>query len=194
LAEQYPMQLPVTALQHAFDAMPHDSRFITSDALVAAGAKNGEQYLVVSGWECQSFSSAGKGLGLDSADARSYYDTVRLVGALQQLQPHKRPAYVLENAPMQFNFAHKHIRDRDFPIICATIGTPVLLDAARFGSFAHRVRNYWTNLADAALLQQLVEAAIRPAGLVVQIVLDEGRYVRKARQGERPPQYPCNKA
>ncbi|KAF6242225.1 hypothetical protein COO60DRAFT_1606168, partial [Scenedesmus sp. NREL 46B-D3] len=71
------------------------------------------------------------------------------------LQPELPPAYVIENVAMQFH-TDPAIAQGDFKRICARIGQPTVLDAAQFGSLAHRVRNFWSNLC---LPEQLCAAA-----------------------------------
>ncbi len=39
--------------------------------------------------------------GLEGRKSKTFYDLLRVVGALQQLQPDRPPAFILENAPMQ---------------------------------------------------------------------------------------------
>jgi hypothetical protein len=97
------------------------------------------------------------------------------VGAMQQLlKDHLPLGYILENAPMQFNQRHPRVSLVHFPRICKELGTPVLLDAARVGSRAHRLRNYWTNLADANALQVVIDSVQRPPGLLAADILEEG--------------------
>ncbi len=79
--------------------------------------------------------------------SRTFYDVVRIVGALQQLLGPSRLAYVIENTAVQHNFNSPGMVARDWPLIMSALGEPVLLDAVQVGSFAHRLRNYWTNRA-----------------------------------------------
>ena len=69
----------------------------------------------------------------------------------------KPPAYLLENVAMQYNFGHNHIRFPVYEDLCGRIGDPVTMDAAQAGSYAHRLRNYWTNLADGAMLHNVLD-------------------------------------
>lgn len=59
----------------------------------------------------------------------------------------KPPGYIVENVCTQDNNKTEVVRVEATQIIFNQLGTPVKLDAARFGSYAHRTRNFWTNLA-----------------------------------------------
>jgi hypothetical protein len=72
------------------------------------------------------------------------------------------------------------------------IGTPVVTDAARYGSYAHRVRAFWTNLATPSHLQLVLDAHQRPPGRLVDDVLDEGRTAQLSHSTDAYPRYPCN--
>jgi RNase H-like domain found in reverse transcriptase/Reverse transcriptase (RNA-dependent DNA polymerase)/Integrase zinc binding domain/PHD-finger/Integrase core domain/C-5 cytosine-specific DNA methylase len=188
---QYPNLLPLEAITDAFQC-PQDVRDIYTPQLLRMGALDQKQWLVVAGFECQDLSAAGTCQGLDGPRSRTFYDVVRIIGALQQLQTTRLPGYLIENTAMQYNFNSKHIREITYPRICAAIGDPVCIDAARFGSRAHRLRNWWTNLADAQQLQYVCDQVVRPAGLFVNDILDPGRTAQLAQRSDRPPFYECN--
>ena len=189
---QYPHLFSFSAAEHAFDALPMDVRDVDSAALVSAGALDGQQWLVVAGWSCEDLSPAGKGKGLAGARSSNFYDIVRILGALQQLQREQPPAYILENTAMQVSFAHPSVRQHDFPLICRMIGQPVLFDAARFGSFAHRLRNFWSNLAHPAHVAAVIDTVDRAPRRFVDSVLDPGHFSKPVQKAQSPPFYPCN--
>jgi hypothetical protein len=118
---------------------------------------------------------------------------VRIIGALQQLQPAMPPAYILENVPMQ-----RHLKDSiataDYKQICSLIGQPAMVDAAQFGSLAHRLRNFWSNLSSPKQLVGALQHAVRPAGRTVQLALQPGRTARTVYGPDHPPFYLCNSA
>ena len=195
LAARYPRLLSSEATKGMF-TIPQCVRLIGSSELVAAGALDGTQWAVVAGWECQGLSAAGAGRGLRDSRSNTFYDLLRIMGALQQLQPHKPPAYLLENTNMKHSTGE--IQMADYPEICAAVSTPILLDAAQCGSFAHRLRNYWTNLVDTEQLSHVFKTAVRRTpGLFVDDILDPGRVtapvVRSAVARESHPWYVCNK-
>ena len=193
LAQRYPGQLATLALQDMFTQLPQDVRRITSLDLARATERNQGHWLVVAGWECQDLSTAGRCAGLDGPRSRTFWDLVRVLGALQQLQPLRPPAYLLENAPMQHNFRSPTVR-QDFDRVCRTVGSPVLLDAAQLGARAHRLRNFWTNLACPAQLRLVLAGVVRPAGRWAAQVLGPGRSLRTCMRSDQPPFHPCNVA
>jgi site-specific DNA-cytosine methylase/transposase InsO family protein len=192
LSESYERLFPPEAWAQALETLPQDVRAIQERHLRDAGAATGEQWLVVAGWECQDLSTAGSGQGLAGEHSSTFHDLVRVVGLLQRLQPAVPPGYVFENTYMQMINRHESVRTGDWPRIVATIGEPVLTDAARFGAGAHRLRNFWTNLASSAHLQVLLDTFVRPATANVQSMLLPEHQVRLARREETGPWYRCN--
>jgi hypothetical protein len=192
LQQQYPAQLSAQALAGAFTALPADIRQVESRHLAAAARQaTARQWLVVAGWPCQDFSMAGPSVGLAGRRAQLIYELVRIVGTLQQLQPHLPPAYLLENVAFQLHGTQR-ISHGDFQQVCSVIGHPVLLDAAQFGSLAHRLRNWWTNMVHPKQLAGAAYQVIRPPGRSVQLVLPPHRTACPVYQGDQPPYYLCN--
>jgi hypothetical protein len=188
----YPRLLPAGAVQNAF-ALPRDIRQLTTRDLIAAGASAPKHpWLVVAGWPCQDLSLAGAGAGLQGERSGLLQDLVRVIGALQQLQPEMPPGYIIENVAMQFH-SNPAIAQQDYARICSMIGQPTVLDAAQFGSLAHRVRNFWSNLCTPAQLCAAAAQVERPANRTVSIALGPGRYPQQVKSADRPPRYCCNK-
>jgi len=122
--------------------------------------------------------------------AQLLYDVIRIISSLQQ-HCTLPPAYLLENV----NFQHhkqQQIAADDFLTVCSLLGQPIMFDAAQFGSLAHRVRNYWTNLAAVQQLAAAFQHAQRPAGRTVALALQPGRFAQPVTTPDRAPQYPCN--
>ena len=81
----------------------------------------------------------------------------------------------------------------DFKIICDQLGDPVLLDAAQVGAGAHRLRNYWTNLANPAHLMTVLDTVHRDPSISLRnSVLDPGRSPQMALRADMLPMYPVN--
>jgi hypothetical protein len=175
---------PPTAYEQAFSLLPADVYSVTAAHLEAAVAAFPGQWALVAGWECQDFSAAGSRQGLEGKRSSSFFPLVRILDALQRLMPDQPPAYVLENTSMQFTVS------ADYPRICAAIGLPVTVDAARLGSGAHRLRNYWTNLADTRQLQMVFDLVERPPRMGVR--LDPGRQTQICVNARTPPFYSVN--
>ncbi len=190
---QYPQQLTIDAVAEAF-TLPQDVSLLDASSLVRSTGRQHLQWLVVAGWECQDLSAAGRCQGLAGSRSKTFYDVVRIIGALQQLQVELPPAYLVENVAMQHNFSSEHIRQQAYSDVCRSLGDPVCIDAAAFGSRAHRLRNWWTNLADAVHLQLVCDQVQRPTGFLVNDILETGRYTQVARRTDKAPFYVCNVA
>jgi hypothetical protein len=190
LAALFPALLPPQALEGAF-SLPQDVRLIKTEHLVSAGAaQQDSQWLVVGGWPCQDFSNAGKRRGLQGERASLLSELTRLVGTLQQLQPKLPPAYIIENVAFQLS-CRPHLA-ADFEQVCGVLHAPVVLDAAAFGSLAHRVRNWWTNLCAPRLLVAAAQQVKRPAGRGVHLALGPGRHAQPVKNADQPPRWPCD--
>jgi site-specific DNA-cytosine methylase len=194
LSSRYPSLLPLSATVSMFAQLPQDITRVTPELLRSAGATDGSQWLVVAGWPCQDLSPAGQCRGLEGTRSGTLKDLVRVLVSLQHLQPGLPPGYILENVPLQHNFSSAALRTEVHRDICDLIGEPATLDAARFGSYAHRLRNFWTNLASAAQLNAVVATIQPPAGRLVADILDEGRTMRPVQRTDAAPFYPANVA
>jgi hypothetical protein len=88
---------------------------------------------------------------------------------------------------------------QDYDFVCSRLGDKaIVVDAARFGSGAHRLRNIWSNLCRGGSdeLQTAIDVNVHrneddPGA---QKFLDVGRHVRIAMQDSSPPFYPANRA
>jgi hypothetical protein len=185
--------LPLESFRCAFTALPQDVWQIDTLSLMRAGVQDGNQWLVIAGWECSDLSPAGGGAGLRGPHSSTFFALRRVLGATQQLQQQKPPGYFLENTFLDFDFgkvARQMPNDRE--LIYSSFGYPVSCDAARFGSYAHRMRHYWTNLAAAEYLQCCLNVVVRPPGLLVADILLPDRYVLPVEVSDRKPFYLCN--
>jgi hypothetical protein len=197
LQARYPGQLPPTALEHTFTALPQDVWNVTPSHLQDLAQRYQRQWLVVGGWECQDLSPAGNSQGLTGKRSSTLAPLVQILATLQQCQLELPPAYIVENTAMQYNFRSEMVRGPQFQIICAALGEPTCLDATQFDSLAHRVRNYWTNLCTAQQLTAATEQVQRTPGLRVETVIDpsSGRYPMPVTHDDTAHggRYPVNK-
>jgi site-specific DNA-cytosine methylase len=192
LRQEFPSLLSKPAVSSAFSCLPADVRHVTSGQLAAlVDHAPAQQWLVVAGWPCQDLSQAGRGAGLAGQRSQLLHDLLRIVGTLQQLQPSKPPGYSIENVAFQLN-PQQRIAQQDFASVCSSIGHPVLLDAAQFGSLAHRLRNYWTNLATPKQLAGSLQQVVRPAARTVHMAMLPGRLPQPVQRAPQWPYYPCN--
>ena len=148
--------------------------------------------LLVCGWPCQDLSPAGSHLGLEGARSSLIHLVLPLLQHL--ISQHTAPvAYILENAATEQNFRSEQIRGAASQQLRALLGPSVVLDAVACGSYAHRLRAFWTNLADATALQSVLQH-LQPPYRDVQTILDPGRTTRPAAYGDKHPFFPINQA
>ncbi|KAK3288773.1 hypothetical protein CYMTET_3762 [Cymbomonas tetramitiformis] len=180
---RFPELLPEHAYADAFSTIAQDIKAMTPCELQAI-AQAGMHIMVMAGTECQDLSATGSLQGLQAGKISSVelgrhsailYDVVNLIGTLQAAAPTKL-MYMIECVAAQHNFASREvIRDTMHPLMCAMIGTPVTCDAAQLGARAHRLRNYWHNLAPIHSTQHVLDLVPRdPArtGEVLDIETD----------------------
>jgi hypothetical protein len=198
LQERYPGLLPPTALQATFTALPQDVWRITNAQLRSLSQRFPKQWLVVGGWECQDLSPAGNGKGITGPKSSTIAPFVNIIAQLQLLQTDLPPGYIMENTAMQYNTKVPHISQQQYNLICTALGKPVCVDATRLDSYAHRVRDFWTNLCSTPQLQVALDQARRTPGLEVKSVITpaSGREPAPVVRDDRAVQgrYPANKA
>ena len=150
-------------------------------------------WLVVAGWECQDLSLAGSGMGLQGKRSGTFRGLIDILHLLHKAVAPGKLGYIVENTAFQFNNRHESVRLDDFEEVCSVLGQPVVLDAARFGSYAHRLRNFWTNLGDPVLLSQMAEKVERTPGRFAEHVLLPGAKVQEVNRPDVEPYYVCNR-
>ena len=194
LTAQFPNQLSREAWQDAFSSTPQDVFQIERRELISAGALgHDQQWIVIGGFECQDLSSAGKGLGFTGSRSVSFFPLLHIIGELQDLQRHQPPIYIIENTAMlEGRTPTPHVRDAYFKI-CQALGEPVLVDAARFGSYAHRLRNYWTNLTEAGVLQAALDSADRDPAIDIRTILPPHLTTQECTFVQKAPWYKVNR-
>ncbi|GAX86401.1 hypothetical protein CEUSTIGMA_g13811.t1 [Chlamydomonas eustigma] len=193
LSMRYLHQFPFEAWSTAFTAFPQDVYKITEQHLISAGCMNESQWLFIAGFECADLSSAGNRTGLQGHKSDTFYPMLNILGMLQSLQHSLPPIYLIENTAVQHARSSSTAMHAAFEELCLRIGTPVVLDAARVNSYAHRLRNYWTNLAPSASLQITLDSYERDSTLFLSDVLDYGHTPQICRSVHGAPYYPANK-
>jgi transposase InsO family protein len=129
---------------------------------------------------------------IDGNRSSTIFPLCDLLRDLQSIQQHVPPAFILENTAVQHNFSHPTVRTQDFPVLCALLGQPVCLDAAQFGSYAHRLRNFWSNLASPDHVHAAALYARRAGVRLVDHILEPGRISAPVLYTDRPPFYIVN--
>ena len=192
LHAQFPHLLPASAIQNSFNLLPQDVWQVGSQQLSSLAEQLPRQWLVVGGWECSDLSAAGNCQGLQGSRSSTFFPLLFIIGALQQLQQRLPPAYLIENTAFQYNWKSEDISIHTFQTVCSALGEPVCLDAAQFGSRAHRVRNFWTNLCSTHQLASTAAHVKREPNLYVADILAPGRTASPVLHEDREPYYPCN--
>ena len=192
LQQEFPHLLPDSAVCTFQSILPNDIQVLQRSHLAMLPAVD----LVFAGWECQGHSSAGIGLGLADPRSALFYELVRVINHLEDIQVPLPPAiqhpfsYIFENVASQFD-RRQHIRD-DFLQIQHYIGQPVIIDAARHGARAHRLRALWTNLVSAGVLSAANQLVTRDLRLTVDDILDVHHRAQICKRADPPPFYPAN--
>ncbi|KAK3250090.1 hypothetical protein CYMTET_40515 [Cymbomonas tetramitiformis] len=192
LHNRFPDQLPLDALQCAFSTFPQDLRRISQEDMEGLAA-TGLPMVAIVGTECQDLSAAGSQQGLRKRHSAVLYDVVHVVGTLQKLVGRERFMYLIECVAAQYNFNSQEVREVMHPLMCSMIGMPITIDAARLGSRAHRLRNYWTNMASYVEVQEVVDGVQRDQARLVRDILDPGHREQPAAEDVAAAHYPCNR-
>ncbi|GAX85553.1 hypothetical protein CEUSTIGMA_g12968.t1 [Chlamydomonas eustigma] len=147
---------------------------ITEEHLSFAGALEEDPILLIAGFECADLSPAGSRKGLQGSKSSTFYPLLSVLASLQRMRSsYAFPlAYLIENTATQYAYGSSRAMKDSFHELCAKIGSPVvLLDAATVGSYAHRLRNYWSNLVSSSALQCVLDSFERDPDLKLSDVL-----------------------
>ena len=146
----------------------------------------------MAGFVCADLSSAGSGTELEGVkSAPTYHALLQTLGWLQHEQRHAlAPLYFIENTV--HHTATPRAVVKAFEMLRSSIGQEVTLDAARVGSFAHRLRSYWSNLCDANSLQMVLDTYERDPSLRLKQVLNDGHTPQRCTAARKPPWYPAD--
>jgi hypothetical protein len=148
----------------------------------------GHMDLIISRCECQGFSKAGFGEGLSDTRSGFFTDMVQLITWVQSISP--TLGYVIENTPFQFD--HREKVEKHYTLVKHYFGELFLLDAAQCDSYAHRLLNWWTNLAPLLVLQLALRYTIRNPNLQVFHILDYQRSCQPVTRQEKLPWFHAN--
>ncbi|CAI7836720.1 unnamed protein product, partial [Closterium sp. NIES-54] len=167
LLEEYLKQMFITAIPTKEEVTMHDVRDIIEQVL----EKWGPIDLVVAGWECQGYSRAGEGRGMEDPRGASFRDLERVLRTLQQKE--REVVFILENVDMADD--KQEPVKRAFEKIQVVLGRGVPVDAAQLGSRVHRPRRYWQNGVSKALLRHSLAQMQRPHPRLVKDILGPNR-------------------
>jgi hypothetical protein len=94
------------------------------------------------------------------------------------------------NTPSQLDQREKV--QEHYTLVRHYLGEPFLLDVARCGSYAHRLHNWWTNLAPLSVLQLALRYTIRDPNMQVSHILDDQSSYQLVTKQDKPPWFPIN--
>jgi hypothetical protein len=175
LAREFPTRVSAKAGAQLHHRISQDIQLVTADHLQALGPID----LVVAGWPYQGSSAARTGQGLDDSRSKLLVELLRVLHVLQGLHnAWGRPlGYLIEHVAAGHNKRPKV--QQDFAAARGLLGPELVVDAARLGSRAHRLRAWWTNLEGVSLLRAAFSNQQRPPGLFVHQVLGRGRRAKR---------------
>jgi len=179
LTARFPQQFSTTAWKASFTFLPSDMQLIQKKHIELLDPVN----LVISSWECQGFSAARFGEGLNDTRFGLFTDMVQLITWAQSISP--TLGYVIENTPSQLDQREKV--QEHYTLVKHYFGKPFLFDAAQCDSYAHRLRNWWTNLTPLSILQLALRYTIRDPNLQVSHILDDQSSYRLVTRQDKPP-------
>ena len=157
---QYLSQLRDAAI-NAFDKrLPQNISQYSTTFMELLLERHGPVDLLGGSWECQSVSRVGKQRGTKDPRFRFFYDLIRIVNFIQRDQASPM-IYLLENTYPRERCS-KAVRKAS-ELVQAFIGAPVLINAADLGAAAHRVRLFWSNMLQPAVLQATLATMVLPS-------------------------------
>ena len=150
--------------------------------------------LVVAGFPCQGFSRAADySLGLRDMRTVLSEEAVRIVHLINEIWPGKLCAYLFENVDASDHPQHD-VRDEFNNVVKGVLGHGFAFDAVAVGSYAHRLRRWWTNLVPSNLMNEMVEKKFkhRDPDQYVQRILEPGRRAQLAKHNHAPGRHSVN--
>ena len=125
--------------------------------------------MVIAGWPCQGHSCVGARRGLEDPRSSLFWDLIRLMQWWIAHQ-HSPPKYIFESVPLLGDSRDKVLEGQHY--VYQHHGDPIFMDAASLGSYAHRPRWIWTNLASLSTLAATFSAVPPPFDQKVDHILD----------------------
>ncbi len=161
---KFPQQSTTTAWKVSFTFLPFNIQLIQKKHMELLGFMD----LIISGWECQGFSTTKFGKGLSDTKFSLFTDMVQLITWVQSISP--TLGYVIENTP---SWLEQREKVQHYTLVKHYLGKSLLLNVAQGGSYAHRLRNQWTNLAPLSILQLALRYTIGDLNRQVSHILDD---------------------
>ena len=198
LSVRFSNQLNHAAIEEAFSAFPMDVELITDQHITAflSSLPGSPAIFISAGFPCQAMSNAGNQAGLSDPRSGLFFSAIAIVSSVQvlcrtRLKGVLPVGYVLENTAAQHN-RNESAATTSHKVITSILGDPLCVDAARVGSYAHRLRNFYCNLAPIEALSVIYEGIKRDPSRLVEDILADCHTVQLSPFTDMPPYYPCN--
>jgi site-specific DNA-cytosine methylase len=120
LIAKFPQQFATTAWKANFIFLPSDIQLIHKKHMELLGPVD----LIISGWECQGFSTVGFGEGLNDIRSGLFTDMITWAQSISPML-----GYVIENTPFQLDQREKV--QEHYTLVKHYLEEPLLLDAAQ---------------------------------------------------------------
>ena len=149
--------------------------------------------LVVAGFPCQGFSRAAEyALGLRDSRTRLFDDAIRIVHLINNIWGGS-VGYLFENVDAS-DHPQADVRAEFNTVVKGVLGHGFAFDAVAVGSYAHRQRHWWTNLAPSNLMLEMVEKKFkhRKPDQIVQNILQHGHRAQNAQHARAPGKVSVN--
>jgi hypothetical protein len=141
-----------------------------------------------SSWDCQGFLIIGFGESLSDTRSSFFTNMVWLITWAQSISP--TFGYIIENTLSQLD--QKEKVQEHYTLVKHYLGKPLLLDEAQCNTYAHRLRNWWTNLAPLLVVHLILKYTIRDPNLQVFHILDDQSSYQPITRQKKPPWFPVN--
>jgi len=176
--------------------LPHNVLDITFETLLATGHLLAPILVTSASWPCLYRSQANpKAGGADSPQAALLPHVVELLLKVDAYRlDHGLPPAVHLFENVHVTSANSDVVQRDQANVVDMLGKPIVCDAARFDSFAHRVRGFYSNVEAASVAEHALAGYERTPGLLLQAILDRHRYALPVQHNDSAVRgrYPVN--
>ena len=185
----FPQLLSVEAIKDCHEPLGNDVRKITRGQVSALERPD----LVVAGFPCQGFSRAADfALGLRDSRTGLLLEAVRIVHLINGIWP-GQVGYLFENVDAS-DHPQPEVREEFNNVVKGLLGHGFAFDAVAVGSYAHRQRRWWTNLAPSTLMLEMLEKKFkhRNPDQTVQKILEPGHRAQNASHARAPGRHSVN--
>lgn len=173
------------AMKGYMSQLPYDVSMIGEDDLCWLGKVN----LLIARWPCQGCSCARSGKGLQDWHSKLFWKLFRILQWWQTQQPIPI-CNLLENV-LTIGDMRLQVQG-DALLVQQKLGTPMTIDDATFGLYAHHFLWIWTNLAPPQVVRESLQHVVIPQGRQVDHIYLR-RHEQVVMQQDPFPLTPMNK-